>query len=88
MIRTFLLSVSDVSRMLGVHEDTVRRFIRSGKLPVVWVGRHIRIRPEDVDRLIEDPRMRACPVCERPNLWTVKACGTCGAPLQGNGATP
>ena len=77
MLDAFLLSVREVSRQLGIHEQTVRGFIRSGKLPVVWVGKCIRIRPDDVERLIEDPRMRACPACEVLNFWKAKVCLAC-----------
>ena len=78
----FLLSVREVARQLGVHEQTVRSFIHSGRLPCVWVGRAVRLKPEDVERLIDDPRVRRCQVCERPNLWTAKACSTCGAQIR------
>jgi excisionase family DNA binding protein len=77
----FLLSVREVARQLGVHEQTVRGFIHSGKLPCVWVGRAVRLRPEDVERLIDDPRVTRCRVCERPNLWSAQACSTCGADM-------
>lgn len=67
-----------MARRLGVHEDTVRRFVRAGRLPVVWVGRSMRIRPEDVERLIEDPRLVECGLCEARFPWNAPTCPRCG----------
>lgn len=74
-----LFSVADAARRLRVHEDTVRRRIRDGSLPVVWVGRCIRIRAEDVERLIQDPRLIECGVCEVRFPWNAATCPRCGS---------
>ncbi len=42
-----LLTPAEVTRLLNVSLRTVRRLIASGDLPVVRIGRSIRIRPED-----------------------------------------
>jgi excisionase family DNA binding protein len=39
--------------MLSVSLRTVRRLIKDGKLPIVHVGRSVRIRPEALEALID-----------------------------------
>ncbi|MBL4849114.1 MAG: helix-turn-helix domain-containing protein [Planctomycetes bacterium] len=52
-----LLKVPEVSDHLGVSQRTVRGWIASGKLPVVRLSaRCVRIRPEDLEALIEGGR--------------------------------
>jgi excisionase family DNA binding protein len=50
-----LINLHDVATELDVSFDTVDRFIRAGKLPVVRLpsGRR-RVAREDLDRVIED----------------------------------
>src|SRR5215204_2865599 len=45
-----LMSVGQVAEYLGVHEQTVRRWVHLGELPAVKAGRQFRIDPEDVRR--------------------------------------
>lgn len=47
-----LLSVADVAQALAVSERTVRRMIVSGEVPIVRLGRSVRIRQIDLDALI------------------------------------
>ena len=49
-----LLRVSEVSKALGFEESTVRKWVFLKKIPIVRVGRSVRIKQEDVDRLIAD----------------------------------
>jgi excisionase family DNA binding protein len=51
-----LLTVKEVADMLRVSTVTVRRYIASGNLAAVRVGRNIRIRRDDVERAIEQAR--------------------------------
>jgi excisionase family DNA binding protein len=44
-----LLTVAAVADRLKVHPITVRRLIKAGRLPVVRVGRAVRVRASDVD---------------------------------------
>lgn len=46
---TGLLSVQEVARLLHLHEMTVRRYIRQGRLKAVKVGGRVRVRPEDLE---------------------------------------
>jgi excisionase family DNA binding protein len=47
-----LLTVKETADMLRVSQVTVRRYIASGKLAAVRVGRNIRIRREDVEGML------------------------------------
>ena len=47
-----LLSVAGVAEALAVSERTVRRMIASGEVPIVRLGRSVRIRQIDLDALI------------------------------------
>lgn len=46
-----LLTVADVAAALKVSERAVRRWIADGDLPVVRLGRAVRIRPPDLARI-------------------------------------
>jgi excisionase family DNA binding protein len=48
-----LLTAQDVAQALNVSERSVRRWIATGELPVVRLGRTVRIRPQALDALIE-----------------------------------
>lgn len=78
-----LLRVSDVARRLSVHQNTVRSRIKAGRLPAVWLsspgGRAcVRVRAEDLDCLISDPRQISCDLCEGLMPWNAFACLRCG----------
>jgi excisionase family DNA binding protein len=47
-----LLDVEAVAEVLGVSTKTVRRMIADGRIPVLRVGRGIRVRAADLTRLI------------------------------------
>ena len=59
-----LLTVQETAQMLRVHPMTVRRYISSGRLTAVRIGRRIRVPLEAVGRLAKpvDPREHAGPV--------------------------
>ena len=48
-----LLSIQEVAQITGLHEITIRRYVRSGELEAVRIGRRIRVRREAVDRLLK-----------------------------------
>jgi len=48
-----LLTAARVAEILNVSLRTVRRLIKDGKLPIVHVGRSVRIRPEALEALID-----------------------------------
>ena len=49
-----LLTVGETAMILNVSERTVRRLIASKALPVVLIGRSVRLRPRDLGRLVAD----------------------------------
>jgi len=48
-----LLTVAGVAKILNVSPRTVRRLIKDGKLPILHVGRSVRIRPEAIEAFID-----------------------------------
>jgi len=52
-----LLTVQDIVRTLKVHEESVRKWIRSGQLPAFLLGSSkggYRVRREDLDRFMDE----------------------------------
>ncbi len=47
-----LLTVADVARRLQLSERQVRRWIAAGRLPAVYLGRAVRVRPADLAQLM------------------------------------
>ncbi|GGH41559.1 DNA binding domain-containing protein, excisionase family [Cribrihabitans marinus] len=47
-----LLTVAQVSTVLGCSEKTVQRRIASGDLPVIRDGGMVRVHPDDLERYI------------------------------------
>ena len=48
------LTVAEVAEMLKLNQQTVRNWIDQGSLPALRVGRRVRIRRSDLDRMLED----------------------------------
>ncbi len=49
-----LLDVAAVADTLGVCPRTVRRMIKDGRIPALRVGRSVRVRAADLNRLINN----------------------------------
>lgn len=50
-----LLTVEQVAEKLQLHRDTVRRYIREGKLPSVRVSATVvRVKQSDLDKFIQE----------------------------------
>jgi excisionase family DNA binding protein len=47
-----MLTVAETASFLQVSEKTIRRMIAAGQLPVVRIGRSIRIRPEVIENIV------------------------------------
>lgn len=47
------LTVAEVADLLKVNQQTVRNWIDHGRLPAVRVGRRVRIKRSDLDRILE-----------------------------------
>ncbi len=48
------LTVAEIAEILKLNQQTVRNWIDAGELPAVHVGRRVRIKRSDFDRLVED----------------------------------
>jgi excisionase family DNA binding protein len=48
------LTVAEVAEMLKLNQQTVRNWIDQGSLPALRVGRRVRIRRSDLDRVLAD----------------------------------
>ena len=48
------LTVAEVAELLRLNQQTVRNWIDQGSLPALRVGRRVRIKRSDLDRLLSD----------------------------------
>lgn len=46
------LRIGKAAQMLGVHPDTLRRWLREGTLPSVPYGWERRVRPSDIEHVL------------------------------------
>jgi excisionase family DNA binding protein len=51
-VQTVLLSAEAVGELLSLSVRTVRRMIAAGEIPIVRIGRAVRIRRVDIEALI------------------------------------
>ena len=56
-----LLTPEQVSEILQIHILTVYNYIRQGKLSAIRLGRSYRVTQQDLDRLIENNRVKNLP---------------------------
>ncbi len=65
------LNVQDIVSRLGVHEQTVRRWIKQGQLPAIMFGRKggYRVKDSDLDAFIQVQveKGKVEPVAVRPS---------------------
>lgn len=52
MDTTMLLTAEEVAEQLRVNVNTVRRYIRSGRLPAIRLGKGYRVRAEDLEAFL------------------------------------
>src|SRR2546421_4201143 len=48
------LTVAEVAELLKLNQQTVRNWIDQGSLPALRVGRRVRIKRSDLDRVLEN----------------------------------
>jgi excisionase family DNA binding protein len=48
-----LLKTKEAAQLLNLSENTIRQWIWQRRLPVVRIGRAVRLRREDLEQLIE-----------------------------------
>ncbi|MFN8482969.1 MAG: helix-turn-helix domain-containing protein [Anaerolineae bacterium] len=50
------LTPKEVAQLLKVHEETIRRYLRSGELPAVKLRGVYRVKREDLDEFLKKHR--------------------------------
>ena len=63
-----LQSVSEVARQLGLKEGTIRRWILLRRIDYIKVGSAVRIHASEVERIIQEGRVRRIPVGKESGL--------------------
>jgi excisionase family DNA binding protein len=53
-----LLKLTEVAQELGISEPTARRYVKTGKLPSIYVGGRYRVRREDVEEFLQRAQVR------------------------------
>lgn len=51
------VNLADVAEHLSVSQDTVRNWLKSGKLPTYKAGKQYKFRLSEVDRLLEEGKL-------------------------------
>ena len=80
------MTVAEVAETLKLNQQTIRNWIDQGSLPALRVGRRVRIRRADFERVLEEGYRRAgvpSAVDEGPSaedFWSGEAVGTAEAP--------
>jgi excisionase family DNA binding protein len=82
------LTVADVAAMLKLNPQTVRNWIDQGSLPAIKVGRRVRIRRSDFDRMIANgassgARTTSAPASSPPSaddFWSGEPVGSAEPP--------
>jgi excisionase family DNA binding protein len=60
------LTVAEVAEMLKLNQQTVRNWIDQGSLPAVRLGRRVRIRRSDLDRVLAEGSSGSADPVRRP----------------------
>ena len=63
-----LRSVGEVARQLGLKEGTIRRWILLRRIDYIKVGSAVRIHASEVERIIQEGRVRRIPVGKESGL--------------------
>ena len=59
------LTVAEVAELLKLNQQTVRNWIDQGKLPALRVGRRVRIRRSDFERVLEESEIAGAGAASR-----------------------
>lgn len=51
-----LMSVEDVAKVWGVSSASAKRYIKQYNLPIFMIGKHVRLKPGDVDAFLDQLR--------------------------------
>jgi len=61
------LTVAEVAGILRLNQQTIRNWIDAGSLPAVRVGRRVRIRRSDLDRVLAEGGTAGTPAADGPD---------------------
>ena len=50
-----LLKIPEAARILNIHKNTLYLWIKDGKIPAIRIGRTLRIHPDAIEQLQNDP---------------------------------
>jgi excisionase family DNA binding protein len=87
------LTVAEVAEVLKLNQQTVRNWIDQGSLPAVRVGRRVRIKRSDFDRILEESYSgrpapeRTAPTPSAEDFWGGEPVGI-AEPADRNGNRP
>jgi excisionase family DNA binding protein len=59
MNETLTIGLSEAAKLTNLSHWTLRKYIRSGRLLAVRIGRRVLIEPAELERLIEQGRTEA-----------------------------
>lgn len=51
------VNLADVAEHLSVSQDTIRNWLKSGKIPTYKAGKQYKFRLSEIDRLLEDGKL-------------------------------
>ena len=86
------LTVAEVAELLRLNQQTVRNWIDAGSLPAVRVGRRVRIKRSDLDRIVESGYQTSSPSASPisgPNatdFWSGEPVGAVEPPSEAPGS--
>jgi excisionase family DNA binding protein len=84
------LTVAEIAELLKLNQQTLRNWIEQGQLPAVRIGRRVRIRRSDFERLVQEgysgragasPAQQHGPTAE--DFWSGKPIGITQPPQAG-----
>jgi len=51
------VNISDVAEHLGVSQDTIRNWLKSGKLPTYKAGKQYKFRLSEIDQMLKEGKL-------------------------------
>jgi DNA binding domain, excisionase family len=51
------VNLADVAEHLSVSQDTIRNWLKSGKIPTYKAGKQYKFRLSEIDKLLEDGKL-------------------------------
>jgi len=64
-----MITVPEAARRIRKNPETIRRWIRAGKLPAKKLGTQHLIEESDLEELTQEPEMLAAPAGHEKTFW-------------------